>query len=255
MKGRIALTVLLLITLTVVGGFAPQEKPSKGQIPEKVEEMVAKIHWLGHASFRIDGSKRVYIDPWKLPKETEARKADIILITHEHFDHFSKRDVQKIRTPETVVVCTPDVGKKLKGKHIRRVKPGGRVQIGKVLVEAVPAYNIEKRFHPRGKNWVGYVLTLDGVRIYHAGDTDFIPEMKNLKNIDIALMPVGGTYTMDAKEAAEAVKTFRPKLAIPMHYGDIIGSEKDAQYFQKHSVVPVKILRPLRGKKSSEKVK
>jgi len=202
--------------------------------------MLQKIHWLGHASFRIDGSKTVYIDPWKLSTAAATKKADIILITHSHYDHLSEEDVNKIQTPETVIIIPADGASQLSGQ-IEIIRPGQKIEKAGITVEAVPAYNINKTFHPKANGWVGYVLTIDGVRIYHSGDTDFVPEMKNLQNIDIALMAIGGTYTMDAVQAAEAVNVFQPKLAVPMHWGDIVGSEKDVETFKAHAEVPVKV--------------
>ena len=217
------------------------------QAGEKLEGRVAKmlqnIHWLGHASFRIDASKTIYIDPYKLGPHESAKTADFVLITHSHFDHFSEPDIKKIAGPNTVFFVTKDLAGKVEGK-VYVMTPGKKEHVDGITVEAVPAYNIGKKFHPRANQWVGYVITIDSVRIYHAGDTDFVPEMKELKDIDFALVPVGGTYTMDAKEAAEAVNTFRPKVAIPMHWGAIVGKESDAEAFKRMAKVHVEILHP-----------
>jgi L-ascorbate metabolism protein UlaG (beta-lactamase superfamily) len=123
------------------------------------------------------------------------------------------------------------------------MQPGKTVTMGNIGVEAVPAYNTNKRFHPKDNEWVGYVISINSKRIYHSGDTDFIPEMANLHKIDVALMAVSGTYVMTAEEAAKAVDTFKPKLAIPMHYGAIVGSASDAEEFKRLSKVPVEILK------------
>lgn len=203
--------------------------------------MIDKTFWLGHATFRIEGSKVVYFDPWKLSDKEVGVKADIILITHDHYDHLSPDDVRKIQTKDTLIVTTADGAKKLSG-NVKTVAPGDTITVEGVKIEAVPAYNLKKSYHPRANGWVGFVITLDGVRIYHAGDTDFVPEMKDLKNIDIALLPVGGTYTMDAREAVEAANAINPKTAVPMHWGDIVGSRRDAEYFRDHCKVPVKII-------------
>jgi len=200
--------------------------------------MIDNIHWLGHDSFRIDDDVTIYIDPWKLAAGVPP--ADLILITHEHSDHFSPDDIELIRTPQTEFVAIATVAAKLSGL-VHTVKPGDRLAVRGVEIEAMPAYNLSKKFHPREKGHVGYVLTVDRQRIYHAGDTDAIPEMEDLRP-DIALLPVSGTYVMDAEEAVEAVKLLQPGLAIPMHYGAIVGSEADALRFQQLSPAPVKIL-------------
>jgi len=206
-----------------------------------------KIFWLGHAGFKIKNSKIIYIDPYNI-KPSEP--ADLILITHEHFDHFSTKDIKKILN-RSIAVC-PEFCKleflRLGVKEILTVEPGKKYFIGETEIEAVPAYNINKFrspgqvYHPKEDKKVGYVITLNGVRIYHAGDTDFIPEMKELKNIDIALVPVGGTYTMTAEEAAQAVNAFNPKIAVPMHWGEIVGSKRDAEKFKNLAKCKVEIL-------------
>jgi L-ascorbate metabolism protein UlaG (beta-lactamase superfamily) len=185
------------------------------------------IHWLGHATFRVDdGATTIYIDPWKLP--ADAPKADVILITHSHFDHYSAEDIAKIEKPTTVFVAPADVSSQLPGKHVVTAAPGGSYQAGALKVTAVAAYNTNKVFHPKANGWVGYVVTLStGQRIYHAGDSDVTPEMQAVQT-DVALMPSGGTYTMTAAEVAAAANVFKPAVLIPMHWGDIVGSRGDA---------------------------
>ncbi|NLD42754.1 MAG: MBL fold metallo-hydrolase [Chloroflexi bacterium] len=186
--------------------------------------MLKDIHWLGHASFRLDGSATVYIDPWKL---RNPRPADIVLVTHEHHDHLSPDDIARLTKLETVIICPASCRAKLRG-DVRVIKPGQAMTIGEVTVRAVPAYNTNKPNHPREAGHVGYVVEMDGRRVYHAGDTDLIPEMAEI-GCDVAILPVGGTYTMTAKEAAEALGLMHPEYAVPMHYGDVVGSAKDAE--------------------------
>ncbi len=202
-----------------------------------------KISWLGHASFRIEhDGKILYIDPYKIKK---GPKADVILSTHGHYDHCSIGDIAKLIKEKTEIFVTTDstskISHKIEGGNSHIVKPGETYELDWVKIGTVPAYNINKQFHPRDNLWVGYIMIINGIRIYHAGDTDIIPEMKKIK-ADIVMVPVGGTYTMDAKQAAEAVNTIMPKLAIPMHYGSIVGTNTDAEKFKQLCKVPVRIL-------------
>ena len=209
-----------------------------------------KISWLGHDSFKIRNGKTVIIDPFKIRPTTD--KADILLISHEHFDHFSLDDIKKVVNENTTIVTIPAVKKELsslKVKEVRAVKPGDKLKLGEISIEVVPAYNLNKFrepgkvFHPKEDGKAGFIIGIKGVRVYHAGDTDIIPEMKGLKP-DVALLPVSGTYVMTAEEAAQAVKMVEPKLAIPMHYGAIVGTEQDAQKFKQLTTIEVQILRP-----------
>lgn len=202
--------------------------------------MAEGIFWLGHDSFRLKGEKVVYIDPWKI--SAEAEKADVILVTHEHYDHFSAEDIAKLSKAGTAIVAPQSVAAK-SDLNITVVKPGDQITANGVTIEVVPAYNPNKRFHPHAAGHVGYIVTLNGKRIYHAGDTDEIPEMAQIK-CDIALLPVSGTYVMNAAEAASAANRLKPTLAIPMHYGDadVVGTRKDAEEFKRLANVPVEIL-------------
>ncbi len=190
--------------------------------------MVKNIHWLGHDSFRIAGPVTIYVDPWQLPAGVP--QADLVLVTHDHYDHCSPKDVTRISKADTVIVTIAAAAKKFKG-DVRVVKPGDSLTVKGIPIEVVPAYNVNKKFHPRDAGHVGFIFTVEGQRIYHAGDTDFIPEMKDFK-VDIALLPVSGTYVMTAAEAAEAAKAIKPQVAIPMHYGEIVGSKSDAERFR-----------------------
>ncbi|MBW1710183.1 MAG: MBL fold metallo-hydrolase [Deltaproteobacteria bacterium] len=190
------------------------------------EKMIENIHWLGHDGFYAEGSKIVYFDPYEI---SGGPKADLILITHEHFDHCSPDDVAKVIKDDTVIVTEADSAQKLSG-NVQVLKPGESTEVAGVKVTALPSYNVDKDFHPRANNWLGFVVELDGVTIYHAGDADFIPEMKDL-NVDIALIPVSGTYVMTADQGIEAARAIKPRIAVPMHYGAIVGSEDDAKKF------------------------
>jgi L-ascorbate metabolism protein UlaG (beta-lactamase superfamily) len=207
-----------------------------------------KLSWLGHDGFRIENGRVVYIDPFKI--EGGGPKADLVLISHEHFDHCSLEDLKKIVTPTTIIIAhsqSKDELSKLKVKEIKIMKRGGKMNVDDVAIKAVPAYNINKFrepgrvFHPKEDGKLGFVVTIKGVRIYHAGDTDNIPEMKDI-SADIALLPVSGTYVMTAQEAAEAAAVINPKVAIPMHYGGTIGTPKDGESFKKLAKCEVKIL-------------
>ncbi len=192
---------------------------------------VNKIYWLGHDSFRLDEDGiQIYFDPWKLPAKVPA--ADYIFISHSHYDHFSKDDIAKLKKVTTKIICPADVAQQLAG-NIIAMTPNQKLELDQFSITALPAYNIGKKFHPRENNWLGFVIEFpDGTSLYFAGDTDFIPEMKTL-TVDIALLPVSGTYVMTADEAALAANTFRPKIVIPKHFGDIVGSVSDAEIFRK----------------------
>jgi len=201
--------------------------------------MQDKIFWLGHASIRIAADTVIYIDPWKVKGEP---KADLILITHAHHDHFSPADIKKLRTTETVIVGPADCTAQLTG-DVRTMAPGDAITVGTVKIEAVPAYNPRKPYHPQANRWLGFILTVAGRRIYFAGDTDLIPAMKDIR-ADIAILPVGGTYTMTAAEAAEAAALINPAVAIPVHCGDLVGTMADAIKFRDLAQVPVEIKTP-----------
>lgn len=204
-----------------------------------IEEVFKKLSWLGHDGILYQNKKVIYFDPFQI---AGGPAADIILISHDHFDHCSPDDVKKIQTKDTIIVTEADSAKKLTGK-IEILKPGQTKTIQGITIEAVPSYNTNKDFHVKAKGWLGFIVTLEGVRVYHTGDADFIPEMKEIK-ADIAFLPVSGTYVMTAQEAAEAAKVLKPKIAIPMHYGAIVGTEDDARKFAEllKGLVDVRIL-------------
>ncbi len=198
--------------------------------------MLNKISWLGHSSIKIKTDKVIYIDPWKI---RDSEKADLILVSHSHSDHLSPVDIKKIQKADTVILTTADCADKLNG-DVRAMKPGNIATVHGITVEAMPSYNANKAFHPRSNNWIGFIITVESKRIYYPGDSDFTPEMKGIK-ADIMIMPVGGTYTMTAEEAAQAVNLIKPEAAIPIHWGDIVGSSKDARRFKELCKVPVEI--------------
>lgn len=195
-----------------------------------------KVHWLGHDSFVLEGSKTVVIDPFQA---RGSYKADLLLISHEHSDHLSDDDIRRFTTSSTTIVAPKICDEPLRTfkQEKKIVSPNSKLEVKGVTIETIPAYNINKFrepgkvFHPREEGRVGYIVTLDGVRFYHAGDSDATPEMKSL-NVDVALVPVSGTYVMTPEEAAGAIKAMKVKVAVPMHFGAIVGSRADAEKFK-----------------------
>lgn len=204
-----------------------------------------ELKWLGHASFKIKtGGKTIYIDPYEGEYD---EKADLVLCTHHHDDHCKTDKIKKVKGGDTVIVATPECGKKL-GSPVKSLKPGESASFGDVTVEAVEAYNYKRfrspgtPFHPKGTG-VGYLVKAEGKTVYHAGDTDFIEEMKEIKDVDVLLVPSGGTYTMDNPEAAEATIAINPKTAIPMHIWDTDPTEYKEKV-EAGSSTEVRIMKP-----------
>lgn len=197
------------------------------------------LEWLGHSGFLIKNSKIIYIDPYEV--RGELPKADVILITHSHYDHCSVADMKKIVKDGTRIIMTADCQSKVtrfdEQIKLEIIEPGQEADLGSVKITALPSYNIDKSFHPKEEGWVSYCIKMGTVIIYHAGDSDVIPEMKNLTGHKqpgkrlIALLPVGGRFTMSAEEAFEAAKIIKPDVAVPMHYGSVIGDKNDAEEF------------------------
>jgi len=238
-----ALRLLVLFTILAVTVFSAEPLLAENSTVEKGKEniMTVKLQWLGHASFRIsEGNTVIYIDPWKL--KTASHDATLVLVSHSHFDHYSADDIAGVSGMTTKLIAAADViAKQGKGQVL---KPGETIDVNGIKITGVPAYNPAKQFHPKSNNWLGFVVEIADKRIYYAGDTDETPEMDALKNIDLALLPAGGKFTMNADEAADATKQFKPRMAIPYHWGDIIGSQSDADEFAKKAACPVKVLKP-----------
>lgn len=193
-----------------------------------VDKMLENMKWLGHSSFLLQWQGKVlYIDPFRI--EDGLPKADLVLVTHEHYDHCSPEDIQKVCKEGTVFITEKKSAKKLQGL-VTILQPGDSFDADGILVHAVPAYNTNKKFHPQKNGWLGFVLIVEGVRIYHAGDTDYIPEMKDI-DCDIALLPVSGTYVMTPDEAVQAALDINPLIAVPMHCGSLVGTMADAKSF------------------------
>jgi L-ascorbate metabolism protein UlaG (beta-lactamase superfamily) len=193
-----------------------------------IEDILQNLRWLGHDGFAVTAAGRTLVfDPYQI---SAPLAADLVLVTHPHYDHFSPVDIAKVSHEKTLVVTEVESARKVKGE-VQTMAPGDRLVWGPVIIEAVAAYNIDKKFHPRAKNWLGFVVTVEGTRIYHAGDTDLIPEMADIR-CDLALLPVSGTYVMTAEEAVEAARRIGPRVAVPMHYGTLVGSRADAERFK-----------------------
>ena len=209
--------------------------------------MLKGIEVLCHSSIRFNKDIIIYFDPFKIEKNYN--DADIIFITHDHYDHYSEEDVAKVVKKDTVIVAPEDLLTKLLKKgfekeNIITVKPNENHAVKGLEFQTIPAYNIDKQFHPKANNWVGYLVEIKGITYYIAGDTDITEENKKVK-CDVAFVPVGGTYTMDYKEAAELINVIKPKVAVPIHYGSIVGTKEDAINFSKliHSEIECTILR------------
>lgn len=197
--------------------------------------MLNGIEVLCHSSIRFDKGEVIYFDPFKI--EENYKDADVIFITHDHYDHYSEEDIDKVIKEETIIVAPEDLLTKLLKKGFERdnmvlVTPNQKYTVKGIEFQTIPAYNVNKQFHPKANEWVGYVLKIEGITYYIAGDTDITEENKKVK-CDVAFVPVGGTFTMDYKEAAELINEIKPKIAVPTHYGSIVGEKSDGISFSK----------------------
>ena len=197
--------------------------------------MLEKIQVLCHSSIRFDKEKIIYFDPFKIEKNYN--DANYIFITHDHYDHYSEEDIDKVIKEDTILIAPEGLLEKMqkhgyKNNNIITVKPNNQYSEKGIKFETMPAYNINKQFHPKENEWVGYVLELNNINYYIAGDTDITEENRKVK-CDVAFVPVGGTYTMDYKEAAQLINEIKPKVAVPIHYGSVVGTKQDAENFIK----------------------
>lgn len=197
--------------------------------------MLENIEVLCHSCIKFNKEKVIYIDPFKIDKNYN--DADIIFITHDHYDHYSEEDIDKVKKQDTIIIApeklvTKILKKGFKQDHIIIVEPNKKYIVQNIKFETIPAYNINKQFHPKENGWVGYIIEIKGIRYYIAGDTDTTEENKQVK-CDVAFIPIGGTYTMDFKEAAYLVNEIKPEIAVPIHYGSIVGTNQDAADFIK----------------------
>ena len=195
--------------------------------------MKEKIEVLCHASIRIEGEKVIYFDPFKIDKNYN--DADFIFITHDHYDHYSEEDIDKVKKKDTIIIAPTQLLTKILKKGFEKncilmVEPNKQYEVKGIKFETIPAYNINKKFHPKENEWVGYIIELNGMRYYIAGDTDITEENKKAK-CDVAFVPVGGTFTMNSKEAAMLINQIKPQVAVPIHYGSIVGTKQDATDF------------------------
>jgi L-ascorbate metabolism protein UlaG (beta-lactamase superfamily) len=242
----IFISVVCAMAMTQIE-YAIENNPA---LENRLAEILKKTEWLksshayGSACIRITHGKVIYIDPSCLSSEQTKVKADLILVTHSHDDHFSIKTLQELYKDSTTIVTVKDCHEKLTkastGFKILKLSPGDKINVDDFAIEAVPAYNLESSAHPRSQGWAGFIITIDGVRVYHSGDTSFTPEMKELDNIDIALLTVRDHYMMNGKQVVEAITSFKPKVVIPIHW--LAPEKPEIQYIEETTPPDTKVV-------------
>ena len=192
--------------------------------------MLDKIEVLIHSSIKFSKGLIIYFDPYKIDRDYH--DADIIFITHDHYDHYSPLDIKKVIKDDTIIVAPQDIGEKLSTNNIIGVVPNKNYEVLNIKFKTIPAYNVNKNFHPKENNWVGYLLEYNNIKYYIAGDTDITKENQNIV-CDVAFVPIGGVYTMDYQEAAKLINKIKPRIAVPIHYGLIVGNKDGGIKFSK----------------------
>lgn len=192
--------------------------------------MLDKIEVLIHSSIKFSKGLIIYFDPYKIDRDYH--DADIIFITHDHYDHYSPLDIKKVIKDDTIIVAPQDIGEKLSTNNIIGVVPNKNYEVLNIKFKTIPAYNVNKNFHPKENNWVGYLLEYNNIKYYIAGDTDITKENQDIV-CDVAFVPIGGVYTMDYQEAAKLINKIKPRIAVPIHYGLIVGNKDDGIKFSK----------------------
>ena len=195
--------------------------------------MIDNIEVLCHSSIKFSKEKIIYFDPFKI--DQNYKDADLIFITHSHYDHFSEEDILRVKKNSTKIIITSDLKEKtidlgFDENDIIVVLPNQELEVDNIKINTIPAYNTNKQFHPKENNWVGYIIELDSIKYYIAGDTDVTDDNMNI-TCDVTFVPVGGTFTMTYSEAANLVNHIKPKIAIPTHYGSIVGNKEDGNKF------------------------
>lgn len=192
--------------------------------------MLDKIEVLIHSSIKFSKGLIIYFDPYKIDRDYH--DADIIFITHDHYDHYSPLDIKKVIKDDTIIVAPQDIGEKLSTNNVIGVVPNKNYEVLNIKFKTIPAYNVNKNFHPKENNWVGYLLEYNNIKYYIAGDTDITKENQDIV-CDVAFVPIGGVYTMDYQEAAKLINKIKPRIAVPIHYGLIVGNKDDGIKFSK----------------------
>jgi len=239
LRNEIGDIFIILTITTLLGGWIAADNAA-----DPVRQVVKQLRWFAQSAFRLEtAGKVIYFDPFRIDVKDEA---DVVFITHSHQDHFSKADLRKVLTQETIIVAPASCESELRGFDNEKLllQPGDTATVAGFPVQAVPMYNrVKTKFHPKEKRWLGYVVTIDGVRLYHAGDTERIPEMQEFR-CDIALLPLGQTYTMNSvEEAAQAARDVRARIVVPMHYGFYEGKIEDIEILRELLKEEIEVIR------------